>query len=143
MRIELANVRTYPTGIAFDLVAHARSEQSAPLHQWVNLGPHVGTKRVGRIYLGLVLPDGSIVTNKKSLAGHAPENSDTTTPWLYGGPVHREPTRVAATYFLSPRPEPGESVAITLSYKEIGINSAAELVVDSERFAPVEQPHDD
>jgi hypothetical protein len=87
-----------------------------------------------RIYLGIVLPDGKIATNKKCTPPQAPEDDDPTTPWLYGGKSYSRQSETGATYFLSPRPEGSSEVVFTISYPEIGIDRASSITLDFTRF---------
>jgi hypothetical protein len=84
----------------------------------------------------VVLPSGKIVTNKTCTLPQAAEDDDPTTPWLYGGRGYNRQSETGASYFISPRPEPGGIVTFTISYPLLGIDTASSIVVDSTEFRP-------
>ncbi|MFE5701645.1 hypothetical protein [Rhodococcus koreensis] len=63
-QLELANIRGYPSGVAFELVAREATVHASFLGERVNVSHRIKAKHIGRIYLGVVLPNGKIVTNK-------------------------------------------------------------------------------
>jgi hypothetical protein len=136
VRLALANIRGYPNGVAFELVARETTAHASFLGERVNVSHRIKAKHIGRIYLGVVLPNGKIVTNKTCTPAQAPEDDDPTTPWLYGGPGYNRQTETGSTYFISPRPEPGGIVTFTISYPQLGIDTASSIVVDSTEFRP-------
>lgn len=100
-RIHLDHIGVHPTGLVFDVVSQSGDG----------------------MYLGIVLPDGAVVTNRKSSLNYAPEDNDRSTPWLHRGRTHNARTR----YFLSPLP--AIDLEITIAYPEIGVNRAMTVTV--------------
>ncbi|OZF03229.1 MULTISPECIES: hypothetical protein [Nocardiaceae] len=100
-RIHLENIGVHPTGLVFDVVSQAGDG----------------------MYLGIVLDDGTVVSNRTSSLYYAPEDGDRRTPWLHRGKTHNARTR----YFLSPLP--AIDLEITISYPEIGIDRAMTVAV--------------
>lgn len=133
-QLELANIRGYPSGVAFELVAREATVHASFLGERVNVSHQVKAKHIGRIYLGVVLPNGKIVTNKTCTPPQAPEDDDPTTPWLYGGRSYNRQTETGSTYFISPLPEPDGIVTFTVSYRQLGIDTASSIIVDSTEF---------
>ncbi|WP_213578528.1 hypothetical protein [Rhodococcus sp. USK13] len=131
----LSRLRVYPTGIRFDLIAREQDEGKATfIGERINLTHRIRRPFKHRIYLGIVLPDGKIVTNKKCTPPQAPEDDDLTTPWLYGGKSYSRQSETGATYFLSPRPEDSSELVFTIAYPEIGIDRASSIALDCTRF---------
>ncbi|MFI6428714.1 hypothetical protein [Rhodococcus oryzae] len=133
-QIELSNIRGYESGVAFDLVARESAAHSSLLGERFNVSHRVKSKLTGHIYLGLVLPQGKVVTNKTCIPWDAPEDTDVATPWMYGAGGYSGQKETGATYFLSPRPDPGGIVTFTIAYPEVGIDTASSIEVESERF---------
>ncbi|MBP2527253.1 hypothetical protein [Rhodococcus sp. PvP104] len=134
VRFELANIRIYENGISFDIRARDNATTGLPLSQRVYVGPGMQSKTRHGAYLGLVLPDGKVVTNKTCRPQDAPEDSDTSSPWLHGSTGFSFDSGVGATYFLSPRPEPNGTITISLSYPEVGVDTALSISVESNSF---------
>ncbi|NLE80451.1 MAG: hypothetical protein GX610_12860 [Rhodococcus sp.] len=99
VELMLSRLRVYPTGVRFDLNAREHEDKETFIGERINL---THRPRKHRVYLGIVLPDGMIVTNKKCTPPQAPEDDDPTTPWLYGGTSYHHQSETAAMYFLSP-----------------------------------------
>ncbi len=131
IQIQIARLRIFRTGLQFDLSATSPHESGGLLGDRLNLTHRVRPPAKHRIYLGLVLPTGNVVSNKKSFAWDAPEDDDATTPWLYGGRSYSRPTETGATYFLSPLPESGP-ITFSIAYAELGLNTAASVTIDLE-----------
>lgn len=117
----LRDVCAYPTGLAFTLVARPDDDAGSPVGDRINVGHRAKSRTVGRVYLGVLLPDGSIASNKRSPLYFAPEDSDSTTPWLHGESVRSDSAEASARYFLSPGLPPAGTVEVTIAYPEIGI----------------------
>ncbi|NLU82689.1 hypothetical protein [Rhodococcus sp. HNM0569] len=79
---------------------------------------------IGRVYLGIVLPSGRVVTNKTCTPPDAPDDTDSDSPWHHAGARYSHTAETGATYFLSPLPPPDETVTLTISYPRIGIDPA-------------------
>jgi hypothetical protein len=139
VRLELSNIRGYSTGVAFELVARETTMHASFLGERVNVSHRIKAKHIGRVYLGVVLPSGKIVTNKTCTPPQAPEDDDPTTPWLYGGRGYSSQSETRATYFISPRPDPSGIVTFTISYPLLGIDTASSIAVDSTEFRPTRQ----
>ncbi|MBY4112158.1 hypothetical protein HQO82_24625 [Rhodococcus fascians] len=137
MRVD--RLRIFRTGLQFDLSSTSFHEGGGLLGDRLNLTHRVRPTAKHRIYLGLVLPTGKVVSNKKSFAWDAPEDDDATTPWLYGGGSYSRPTETGATYFLSPLPEFGP-IRFSIAYEELGLNTAASVSIDLEHLLQLERP---
>lgn len=137
MRVD--RLRIFRTGLQFDLSATSVHEGGGLLGDRLNLTHRLRPPAKHRIYLGLVLPTGKVVSNKKSFAWDAPEDDDETAPWLYGGRSYSRPTETGATYFLSPLPESGP-ITFSIAYEELGLNTAASVSIDLEHLLQVEGP---
>ncbi|ORC17763.1 hypothetical protein [Rhodococcus qingshengii] len=134
IRFELANIRIYENGTAFDIRARGNATPGLAPSQTVYVGPWARSKKRHGAYLGLVLPDGRVVTNKTCRPQDAPEDSDTSSPWLHGSAGYSFDSGVGATYFLSPTPAPNGTITISLSYPEVGVDAALSLSVESNSF---------
>ncbi|MFD6062987.1 hypothetical protein [Rhodococcus wratislaviensis] len=135
VELMLGRLRIYRTGIRFDLIAREQDEgRGTFIGERINLTHRFRRPPKHRIYLGIVLPDGKIATNKKCTPPQAPEDDDPATPWLYGGKSYSRQSETSATYFLSPRPEGSSEVVFTISYPEIGIDRASSITLDFTRF---------
>ncbi|MGC0362601.1 hypothetical protein ABH922_000585 [Rhodococcus sp. 27YEA15] len=134
INFELAHIRVYENGIAFDVRARSGTMPALPPSQRIYVGPRTRSKIVQGAYLGVVCPDGTVVTNKACLPSDAPQGSDTSSPWLHGSTGYSFDSGVGASYFLSPRPEPRATITVSLSYPEVGVDSALSLSLDSGTF---------
>ena len=137
VQIQIDRLRIFRTGLQFDLTATSLQEGDGLLGDRLNLTPRVRPPARHRIYLGLVLPTGKVVSNKKSFAWDAPDDDGATTPWLYGGRSNSRPTETGATYFLSPLPESGP-ITFSIAYEELGLNTAASVSIDLEHLLQVD-----
>jgi hypothetical protein len=135
--MQIDRLRIFRTGLQFDLSATAVHDGSGLLGDRLNLTHRVRPPAKHRIYLGLVLPTGKVVSNKKSFAWDAPEDDDETAPWLYGGRSYSRPTETGATYFLGPLPKSGP-ITFSIAYAELRLNTAASVSVDLEHLLQVE-----
>ncbi|WP_237669801.1 hypothetical protein [Rhodococcus sp. BS-15] len=139
VQMQIDRLRIFRTGLQFDLSATAVHDGGGLLGDRLNLTHRLRPPARHRIYLGLVLPTGKVVSNKKSFAWDAPEDDDATTPWLHGGRSYSRPTETGATYFLSPLPEPGP-ITFSIAYAELGLNTAASVTIHLEHLLQVEGP---
>lgn len=120
----LEHIETHATGIVFELVARTADDVESETIGRIDTGP-----RTGSVYLGIVLPDGAVVTNKKCHVRYAPEDSDERTPWLHGARSTRQENETRTTYFLSPLPDRDGSLTATISYQEIGIDTGSTVEI--------------
>lgn len=128
----ISEVAAYQTGIGFELVAKSASgadQAGQLLGDVVNLGHRLKTRSSTRIYLGVALSDGRVVTNRTCDARNAPDPTDQRTPWLYGGSSRSSQHETRATYFLSPLPAPDQPFTITISYPECGLNRPLHMTI--------------
>lgn len=125
--LSLGRIEMHPSGLKFDLIAREDDEQPTMIGSRINL-THRLTAHPHRVYLGVVLEDGSVVTNKKATPPQAPEDDDVSTPWLYAGTSYSSQTETGATYFLSP--PPSGTLTFTISYPELRIDQPATLLLD-------------
>ncbi|WP_139279693.1 hypothetical protein [Rhodococcoides yunnanense] len=139
VQMQIDRLRIFRTGLQFDLAATSLHEDTGLLGDRLNLTHRMRPPAKHRIYLGLVLPTGKVVSNKESFAWDAPEDDDATTPWLYGGGSYSRPTETGATYFLSPLPESGP-ITFSIAYTELGLNTAPSVSIDLEHLLRVEEP---
>ncbi|WP_072806187.1 hypothetical protein [Rhodococcoides yunnanense] len=119
MRLFIGGLEIHRTGLLFSLIA--REDGSAVpsfIGERVNLTHRIRPPHRHRIYLGVVLPDGQVVTNTKSTPALAPEDDDLDTPWLYGGTSYSTKCETGASYFLSPLPSSTGRLTVTIAYPE-------------------------
>lgn len=121
----IANLVVYPTGILFDLVASETIVHESMIGERINVTHRLRPPHEHRVYLGLVLPDGRIVSNRAATPPQAPADNDLSTPWLYGGKSYSRQTETGATYFLSPLPQLSGQLVFTIVYPEIGLDKPA------------------
>lgn len=128
----IANLAVYPTGILFDLLASETKAHESMIGERINVTHRLRPPHKHRVYLGLVLPDGRIVSNKSATPSQAPADDDSLTPWLYGGRSYSRQTETVATYFLSPIPQLSGQLTFTVVYPEIGLNKPATVQINTD-----------
>lgn len=127
----IANLVVYPTGILFDLIASETEVHGSMIGERINVTHRLRPPHEHRVYLGIVLPDGRIVSNKTATPPQAPADDDSATPWLYGGKSYSRQTETGATYFLSPLPQLAGHLVFTVVYPEIGLDKPATGKLDT------------
>ncbi|WP_158726369.1 hypothetical protein [Tomitella fengzijianii] len=126
----LRDVRVCDSGLAFTLTARGDGAAQGMLGDRWNLSHRIKNRSVGRVYLGVILPDGTVVSNKRSHLHDAPEDEDRTTAWLYGGSSRSSSTETSASYFLSPSLPVSSVVKVTIAYPEAGLDIPLSVDVD-------------